>query len=64
VTPGIREALAPPDDQRRTLTAGEAIRGGADYLVVGRPVIGAADPAAAAERIIAEIDSALDTGGR
>src|SRR5439155_22322901 len=43
VTPGIRSS-AVTQDQRRTLTAAEAIRAGADYLVVGRPIINAEDP--------------------
>ncbi len=58
VTPGIRSKADAADDQRRTLSAAGAIEAGADYLVVGRPVIGAADPAAAAGRLIAEIDGA------
>jgi orotidine-5'-phosphate decarboxylase len=58
VTPGIRSGGA-ADDQARTLTAGEAIRAGADFLVVGRPVIGAPDPAAAFARLAGEIASAL-----
>lgn len=60
VTPGVR-----PDwegvgrhDQRRVTTPAEAVRAGADYLVVGRPIREAADPAAAARRIAAEIDAA------
>ena len=50
VTPGIRSRMAdtPEDDQTRTRSAAEALRAGADYLVVGRPVINAPDPRAAA----------------
>src|SRR5258706_8848233 len=58
VTPGIRSSAA-NDDQKRTLTAAEAIIAGADYLVVGRPILRADDPAAAAGRIAAEIDAAI-----
>ena len=59
VTPGIRSSRNIEDDQRRVLTAAEAVRAGADYLVVGRPILNAADPAEAADRIVAEIDEAL-----
>jgi orotidine-5'-phosphate decarboxylase len=59
VTPGIRSSTDADDDQRRTLTAAEAIIAGADYLVVGRPILRADDPAAAARRVVAEIEAAM-----
>ncbi|MFS8085701.1 MAG: orotidine-5'-phosphate decarboxylase [Acidobacteriota bacterium] len=59
VTPGIRSGGDAVDDQRRVLTAAEAIRAGADYLVVGRPILNAGDPVAAAQGIVAEIDAVL-----
>jgi orotidine-5'-phosphate decarboxylase len=58
VTPGIRAAHAATDDQRRTLTAADAIRAGADYLVIGRPILGDEDPVGAAKRFVAEIAEA------
>jgi orotidine-5'-phosphate decarboxylase len=58
VTPGIRPAGAETGDQKRVMTPGEAIAAGADYLVVGRPVLRASDPRAAAEAIVAEIAAA------
>jgi orotidine-5'-phosphate decarboxylase len=58
VTPGIRPAGSSRDDQKRVMTPAKAIAAGADYLVVGRPVVEAADPKAAAEAIIAEIKQA------
>src|SRR5712675_2703266 len=58
VTPGIRPAGAESSDQKRVMTPAAAIAAGADYLVVGRPVVAAADPKAAAQAIIAEIAGA------
>ena len=58
VTPGIRPAGAAGGDQKRIMTPAAAIAAGADYLVVGRPVVEAADPRAAAQAIVAEISAA------
>jgi orotidine-5'-phosphate decarboxylase len=55
VTPGIRPTGSDPGEQKRIATPGAAIAAGADYLVVGRPIIAAADPKAAARAIIDEI---------
>jgi orotidine-5'-phosphate decarboxylase len=62
VTPGIRPAGGDAGDQKRIMTPTAAIVAGADYLVVGRPIVAARDPKAAAEAIVAEIVSA--TGGQ
>ena len=59
VTPGIRPAGADANDQKRVVTPADAIRAGADHLVVGRPIIAADDPAAAAEAIRQEIAAAV-----
>jgi orotidine-5'-phosphate decarboxylase len=58
VTPGIRPSGAGAGDQKRVATPSSAIRAGADYLVVGRPVTEAKDPRRAAEAIVAEIAAA------
>jgi orotidine-5'-phosphate decarboxylase len=55
VTPGVRPALAAADDQKRVMTPAEAVKAGADYLVIGRPISSANDPVRATETIIEEI---------
>ncbi|MDO8715356.1 MAG: orotidine-5'-phosphate decarboxylase [Dehalococcoidales bacterium] len=55
ITPGIRGKDAPPDDQKRTMTAREAVDLGANYLVIGRPITNDPEPEAAADRFIEEI---------
>ncbi len=59
VTPGIRPAGSGAADQKRVATPAQAIADGADLLVVGRPIRDAADPRAAAEAVVAEIEQAL-----
>jgi orotidine-5'-phosphate decarboxylase len=59
VTPGVRPAGADPGDQKRVMTPGDAIRAGADHLVVGRPITQATDPVAAANSVVAEVAAAL-----
>lgn len=57
VTPGVRPAGADLGDQKRVMTPAEAIAEGADHVVVGRPIHGAADPKAAALAILADLDA-------
>jgi orotidine-5'-phosphate decarboxylase len=58
VTPGIRPAGSARGDQKRVATPAQAIRAGVDYLVVGRPIVEASDPRAAAQAIVQEIATA------
>jgi orotidine-5'-phosphate decarboxylase len=55
VVPGVRPSGAPSNDHARVLSPQEALEAGADYLVIGRPITGASDPAAAAEQILREV---------
>ena len=55
ITPGVRPSWAAPDDQKRFTTPGEALKNGADYLVIGRPITADPDPRAAVERVFEEI---------
>ncbi|MEA2206857.1 MAG: orotidine-5-phosphate decarboxylase [Blastocatellia bacterium] len=59
VTPGVRPAGSEKNDQKRVMTPAEAIARGADYLVVGRPILSAADPESAAENIVREISDGM-----
>lgn len=58
VVPGTRPTGADAGDQKRVRTPAEAMRDGADYLVMGRPITGAADPVAAARAVLAEMEGA------
>ncbi len=58
VTPGVRPAFAATDDQKRVMTPSEAVKAGAEYLVIGRPISAAQEPITAAEAIVDEIVSA------
>ncbi len=58
VTPGIRPAGSEKGDQKRIMTPGEAIKSGVDYMVIGRPILAAESPKAAAEKIVEEIENA------
>ena len=55
VTPGIRTGAEAPDDQKRTLTPAEALKAGANWLVIGRPIYAAPNPRTAAEQILATL---------
>lgn len=59
ITPGIRPAWAAAGDQKRIMTPGKAIKQGASYIVVGRPITGNAEPTAAAQKIVSEIIEVL-----
>ena len=63
VTPGVRPAGKGVDDHARATTPTQAISAGADYLVIGRPIRDASDPAAAAAAILAEMQAAFDARG-
>ena len=63
VTPGIRPSGTAVGDQKRVTTPARAIAAGADYLVVGRPILQADDPKAAAQAIVAEVEAALERKG-
>lgn len=56
VTPGVRPAWADPADQKRISTPAEAVKNGADFIVVGRPITAAKDPVEAVRRILKEMD--------
>jgi len=64
VTPGIRPAWAAAQDQKRIMTPAEAVRKGADYLVIGRPITGAASPQEAFARIVEELERPDDPADR
>jgi orotidine-5'-phosphate decarboxylase len=55
VTPGVRPAGSDSFDQKRVMSPREALNAGADYIVVGRPILDAPDPAQAAQAILAEL---------
>jgi orotidine-5'-phosphate decarboxylase len=61
LTPGVRPAWADKDDQKRVMTPGEAVEAGADYIVVGRPVLRSRDRKAAVEKILDEMTKPHDT---
>ncbi|MCA1556010.1 MAG: orotidine-5'-phosphate decarboxylase [Acidobacteria bacterium] len=60
VTPGVRPASSAHDDQKRVMTPAEAVRAGADYIVVGRTILNALDPLRAAREIVEEMERAAN----
>lgn len=64
VVPGVRPSWAAAGDQKRVMTPGDAIRAGADYLVIGRPITEASDPVESAQRITEEIYQAEKEAGK
>jgi orotidine-5'-phosphate decarboxylase len=56
VTPGVRPAAASHDDQKRVMTPADAVRAGADYIVVGRAILNSPDPLRAAQEIVREME--------
>jgi orotidine-5'-phosphate decarboxylase len=64
VTPGVRPADSDADDQKRIMTPAEAVRDGADLLVIGRPILRASDPVKAATDVVAEIEAATAAAKR
>lgn len=62
ICPGVRPTWAEAKDQRRTVTPAAALKAGADYLVIGRPITAAADPVAAFERICEELATVVEKG--
>jgi orotidine-5'-phosphate decarboxylase len=57
VTPGIRPTGSEKGDQKRIMTPSDAIKAGVDYMVIGRPILAAENPKAAAEKIVEEIEN-------
>jgi orotidine-5'-phosphate decarboxylase len=64
ITPGVRPVGAALSDQKRVTTPREAIEAGADYIVVGRPILEARDPASAAQQILDEMESSAASSVR
>lgn len=64
LTPGVRPRWAGVDDQKRVMTPGEAVSAGADYIVVGRPVLKASDRRGAVDKIIKEMEEALASSAK